>query len=103
MAAMRGQRIPIAWLIGTARRRRGGGGVILVCGAPASKRLQRLTLNISMPMDQRQYGTFATNATLGQVTGIQSSSLCTPDLTLSKSHVETTRGSAASYTITVSN
>ena len=38
------------------------------------------------------------------MTGIQSSALCTPDLTLSKTHVGNfTRGSSASFTITVSN
>ena len=40
----------------------------------------------------------------GAGTGIQSSALCSPDLTVSKSHVGNfTRGSNASYTITVSN
>ena len=38
------------------------------------------------------------------MTGIQSSSLCTPDLTLTKTHVGNfTRGSAASYQIIASN
>ena len=41
---------------------------------------------------------------LAQVTGIQSAALCTPDMTLSKSHVGNfTRGANASYTIPVSN
>lgn len=88
----------------------GGGGVIFVSGAPASASVaggaSGLTLNPGVPYGSTagSGGTSVTNATLGQVTGIQSSSLCTPDLTLTKTHVGNfTRGSAASYTITVSN
>jgi uncharacterized repeat protein (TIGR01451 family) len=88
----------------------GGGGVIFVSGAPAGASVSGgasgLTLNPGVPYGSTAgtSGTVVTNATLGQVTGIQSSSLCTPDLTLSKSHVGNfTRGSAASYSITVSN
>ena len=88
----------------------GGGGVIFVSGAPASASMaggaSGLTLNPGVPYGSTagSGGTSVTNATLGQVTGIQSSSLCTPDLTLTKTHVGNfTRGSAASYTITVSN
>ena len=88
----------------------GGGGVIFVSGSPASTSVtggaSGLTLNPGVPYGSTAgaTGTTATNATLGQVTGIQSSSLCTPDLAISKSHVGNfTRGSAASYSITVSN
>ena len=49
-------------------------------------------------------GTSTTIATLSQVTGIQSASLCASDMTLGKSHVGNfTRGLSASYTIPVSN
>ena len=88
----------------------GGGGVIFVSGTPAGSSLSGgasgLTLNPGVPYGSTAgtSGAVTTNATLGQVTGIQSSSLCTPDLAISKTHVGNfTRGSAASYTITVSN
>ncbi|HYM76013.1 MAG TPA: C25 family cysteine peptidase [Candidatus Dormibacteraeota bacterium] len=89
----------------------GGGGVVFVSGAPAGISVaggaNGLTLNtpaVPYGATAGNAGTSATNATLGQVTGIQSSSLCTPDMTLGKSHVGNfTRGSAASYTIPVSN
>ncbi len=88
----------------------GGGGVIFVSGAPASTSVaggaSGLTLNPGVPYGSTAGapGSRVTNATLGQVTGIQSSALCTPDLALTKTHVGNfTRGSAASYTITVSN
>ncbi|HEV2400268.1 MAG TPA: C25 family cysteine peptidase [Candidatus Sulfotelmatobacter sp.] len=88
----------------------GGGGVIFVSGAPASTSVNGgasgLTLNPGVPYGSTAgtSGTVATGAVLSQVTGIQSSSLCTPDLTITKTHVGNfTRGSAASYTITVSN
>lgn len=49
-------------------------------------------------------GVSATNLTPAQLTGLQSAALCAPDMTLGKSHVGNfTRGSAASYTIPVSN
>jgi uncharacterized repeat protein (TIGR01451 family) len=89
----------------------GGGGVILVSGAPASVSVSGgangLTLNSpSVPYGATpgNPGMVATNTSLGQVTGIQSASLCAPDLTLSKSHVGNfVRGSSASYQISVSN
>jgi uncharacterized repeat protein (TIGR01451 family) len=89
----------------------GGGGVVFVSGAAASITVaggaSGLTLNtpaVPYGATAGKAGTSATNATLGQVTGIQSSSLCTPDMTLGKSHVGNfTRGSAATYTIPVSN
>jgi uncharacterized repeat protein (TIGR01451 family) len=88
----------------------GGGGAIFVSGTTAGNSVvggsSGLTLNPGVPYGSTAgtTGTTVTNSTLGQVTGIQSSSLCTPDLTLSKSHVGNfTRGSAASYSITVSN
>ena len=88
----------------------GGGGVIFVSGAPASTSVaggaSGLTENPGVPYGSTAgaSGTSVSNATLGQVTGIQSSSLCTPDLTLTKTHVGNfTRGSAASYQIVASN
>ncbi len=88
----------------------GGGGVVLVSGAPASISVTggangtTLTPGVAYGATPGTAGTSATNATLSQVTGIQSSSLCSPDMTLSKSHVGNfTRGSRASYTIPVSN
>ena len=49
-------------------------------------------------------GVSVTNLTPAQLTGLQSAALCTPDMTLGKSHVGNfTRGAAASYTIPVSN
>ncbi len=89
----------------------GGGGVVFVSGAPASLSVNGgangITLNTpSVPYGSTSgtAGTSATNAKLSQVTGIQSASLCTPDMTLGKSHVGNfTRGSNASYTIPVSN
>ena len=88
----------------------GSGGVVFVSGAPASMSVaggaSGLTLNPGVPYGSTagDSGTSVTNATLGQVTGIQSSSLCTPDLTLTKTHVGNfTRGSAASYQIVVKN
>jgi uncharacterized repeat protein (TIGR01451 family) len=89
----------------------GGGGVVFVSGAAAGISVNGGTNGLTLNTPAVPYGatagnagTSATNATLGQVTGIQSSSLCTPDMTLGKSHVGNfTRGSAASYTIPVSN
>ena len=88
----------------------GGGGVVFVSATAASISVNGgspgLTLNPGVPYGATSggAGTSATNATLGQVTGIQSASLCTPDLTLTKSHTGIfTRGSAATYTIAVSN
>jgi uncharacterized repeat protein (TIGR01451 family) len=88
----------------------GAGGVILVSGAPASISVNGgangTTLNpgVAYGATPGNPGSSATTATLGQVTGIQSSALCTPDMTLGKSHVGIfTRGSTAIYTIPVSN
>ena len=88
----------------------GAGGVVFVSGAAASISTYgggngtTLTPGVPYGATPGSAGTSATSATLSQVTGIQSSALCTPDLTLSKSHVGNfTRGSSASYTITVSN
>ncbi|HUA16584.1 MAG TPA: C25 family cysteine peptidase [Verrucomicrobiae bacterium] len=89
----------------------GGGGVIFVSGSPAGASVSGgasgLTLNtpsVAYGATAGSAGTTATTATLSQVTGIQSASLCSPDLTLGKSHVGNfTRGSNASYTIPVSN
>ena len=88
----------------------GGGGVIFVSGAPASASISGgasgLTLNPGVPYGATagNPGASVINATLTEVTGVQSAALCTPDVTLSKSHVGNfTRGLAASYTIPVSN
>src|ERR1035437_9801588 len=88
----------------------GAGGVVFVSGAPASITVTggsngtTRTPGVAYGATPGTAGTSATNATLSQVTGMQSSALCAPDLTLSKSHVGNfTRGSSASYTIPVSN
>jgi uncharacterized repeat protein (TIGR01451 family) len=90
----------------------GGGGVVFLSGTPASAPsvnggANGLTLNtpaVPYGATAGAAGTSVTNATLGQATGIQAASLCSPDMTLSKSHVGNfTRGAAASYTIPVSN
>jgi len=89
----------------------GGGGVIFVSGTPASTPsvnggANGLTLNpgVSYGSTPGSAGSSVSTATLSQVTGIQSSSLCAPDLTLSKSHTGNfTRGNSASYTIIASN
>ncbi len=88
----------------------GAGGVVLVSGATAGITVTggtngtTLTPGVAYGATPGTAGTSAITATLGQVTGIQSSALCTPDMTLGKTHVGNfTRGSAASYTIPVSN
>ena len=88
----------------------GAGGVVFTSGAAASISTlgggNGTTLNpgVAYGATPGGPGTSSTSATLSQVTGIQSSALCTPDLTLTKSHVGNfTRGSSASFTITVSN
>lgn len=89
----------------------GGGGVVLVSGTPASVSVaggaNGLTENPGVPYGATvgATGTSVTNATLSQVTGMQSSALCVPDMTVSKTHAATsfTRGSTATYIITASN
>jgi len=88
----------------------GAGGVIFVSGTPATMTVAggtngtTLTPGVAYGATPGTAGTTSTSATLGQVTGIQSASLCTPDMTLGKSHVGNfTRGASASYTIPVSN
>ncbi len=88
----------------------GAGGVVFISGAAASISVTgggngtTLTPGVPYGATPGASGTSATNATLSQVTGMQSSALCSPDLTLGKSHVGNfTRGSSASYTIPVSN
>ncbi len=88
----------------------GSGGVVLVSGTPAGISVtggaNGLTENPGVPYGATPgaAGITATNATLSQVTGMQSAALCAPDMTVSKSHVGNfTRGSTASYTITASN
>jgi hypothetical protein len=86
----------------------GGGGLIFVSGAPAGASVSGgasgLTLTPGVPYGATagNPGASVINATLTQVTGVQSAALCTPDVTLGKSHVGNfTRGLAASYTIPV--
>ena len=88
----------------------GAGGVVFVSGAAASISTlgggngTTLTPGVAYGATPGSAGTSSTSATLSQVTGMQSSALCSPDLTLSKSHVGNfTRGSGASFTITVSD
>jgi uncharacterized repeat protein (TIGR01451 family) len=88
----------------------GAGGVILTSGTPASISVSggangtTLTPGVAYGATPGNPGASATTATMGQVTGIQSAALCTPDMTLGKSHVGNfTRGAPASYTIPVSN
>lgn len=88
----------------------GAGGVVFSSGATAGISVNGgsngTTLNpgVSYGATPGTAGISGTNATLAQATGIQSSALCSPDLTVSKSHVGNfTRGANASYTITVSN
>jgi uncharacterized repeat protein (TIGR01451 family) len=88
----------------------GAGGVVYVSGAAASITVAgggngtTLTPGVSYGATPGASGTSATNLTLSQVTGLQSSALCVPDLTITKtSSGSFTRGSTASYTITASN
>jgi len=88
----------------------GGGGVIFVSGTPASMSVaggaNGTTLNpgVAYGATSGTAGTTGSAATLSQVTGIQSAALCTPDMTLSKSHAGNfTRGTNATYTIPVTN
>jgi len=88
----------------------GGGGTVFVSGTPASISLaggtNGLTLNpgVAYGSTPGAAGTSVTNATISSASGSQSGAQCTPDVTLSKSHVGNfTRGQTASYTIPVSN
>ncbi|HTZ82872.1 MAG TPA: C25 family cysteine peptidase [Candidatus Acidoferrales bacterium] len=88
----------------------GAGGVVFVSGTTAGIGVgggndgTTLTPGVAYGSTPGNSGTSSITATLSQVTGIQSSALCSSDLTLSKSHVGNfTRGNAASYTIPVSN
>ena len=90
----------------------GGGGVIFVSGTPASLSVSGAangtTENpgVSYGSTYGSSGTSAINATLGQVTGIQSSAVCTHgDLAITKTHGggSLTRGGTATYTIQISN
>ena len=88
----------------------GAGGVVFVSGAAAGINVagggNGMTLNpgVAYGATPGTVGSSAITATLAQVTGMQSSALCSSDLTLSKSHAGNfTRGSAASFTIPVSN
>jgi uncharacterized repeat protein (TIGR01451 family) len=88
----------------------GAGGVVYVSGAAAGITVAgggsgtTLTPGVAYGATPGAAGTSATNLTLSQVTGLQSSALCVPDLTITKSSSGSfTRGSTASYTITASN
>ncbi len=88
----------------------GAGGVVFLSGAAASISVSgggsgtTLTPGVPYGATAGNAGTTTTTATLGQVTGVQSTALCTPDMTVTKTHVGNfTRGSSASYTITASN
>lgn len=91
----------------------GAGGVVFVSGAPASISVaggtNGLTENPGVPYGSTPgaAGVSATNLTMSQVTGMQSSEVCTrlPDLAITKSHGGVTfiRGTTASYTLALSN
>ena len=90
----------------------GGGGVILTSANPASASVtggaNGTTLNpgVAYGATSGAAGTTVNNATLSQVTGIQSSAVCTTlaDLQITKSHIGNfTRGSTGSFSITVKN
>ncbi len=91
----------------------GAGGVVFVSGTPASVTVtggaNGTTLNpgVAYGATPGTAGTSATNATLAQVTGIQASSVCAtlPDVSVTKAHVggNFTRGTTATYTLTVQN
>ncbi|MFZ0759792.1 MAG: C25 family cysteine peptidase [Candidatus Sulfotelmatobacter sp.] len=88
----------------------GGGGVVLVSGTPASLSITGGTSGITenpgvtYGATNGATGVSVTNATISSTSGTQSGAQCTPDVTLTKSHVGNfTRGSIASYTIPVSN
>jgi uncharacterized repeat protein (TIGR01451 family) len=91
----------------------GGGGVVFVSGAPASVSVtggaDGLTLNpgVAYGSTNGTAGTNVVNATLSQVTGLQSAEVCTrlPDLAMSKSHGggTLTRGTTATYTLQATN
>ncbi len=91
----------------------GGGGVILVSGATASTSVaggtSGLTLNpgVAYGATNGSSGTSAVTATMSQVTGLQSSEVCSrlPDFAITKSHGggTLTRGGTASYTLQVTN
>ncbi len=88
----------------------GAGGVVFVSGAAAGISVagggNGTTLNpgVAYGATPGTAGSSSISATLSQVTGMQSSALCSADLTLSKSHAGNfTRGSVASFTIPVSN
>ncbi|HEV3307402.1 MAG TPA: C25 family cysteine peptidase [Candidatus Sulfotelmatobacter sp.] len=93
----------------------GGGGAVYtssVSGVPAisltggANGLTQDTTSTPIPYGATSggVGVSVTNVALAQLTGIQSTALCTPDMTLAKSHVGNfTRGSTATYTIPVEN
>ncbi|HET9408985.1 MAG TPA: C25 family cysteine peptidase [Candidatus Sulfotelmatobacter sp.] len=88
----------------------GGGGAVFVSGTPASVNVSgganglTETPGVSYGATAGAAGFSITNASIASVSGTQSGARCTPDMTLTKSHVGNfVRGSTASYTVTVSN
>ena len=93
----------------------GGGGAVYtssVSGSPAisvtggANGLTQDTSSTPIPYGATSgaAGVSVTNVALAQLTGLQSTALCTPDMTLAKSHVGNfVRGSTATYTIPVEN
>lgn len=91
----------------------GGGGVIYVSGTPAGSSVtggaDGLTLNPGVPYGSTygSAGTVASTAKMSQVTGLQSSEVCSslPDLGITKTHGvgNLTRGGTATYTLQISN
>ncbi len=94
----------------------GGGGAVYtssVSGSPAigltggANGLTMDTTSTPVPYGATSgaAGVSMTNVALAQLTGLQSTALCTPDLTLQKSHAPgtLTRGQTGTYTIPVEN
>jgi uncharacterized repeat protein (TIGR01451 family) len=92
----------------------GGGGVIFVSNTPASSSVTGGASGVTLNTPSVAYGstggntgTTVTNATLAQVTGLQSAEVCSrlPDLSITKSHGggNLTRGTTATYTLQATN
>jgi uncharacterized repeat protein (TIGR01451 family) len=88
----------------------GGGGAVFISGTPASVSVlgaaSGTTENpgVAYGSTAGTNGTSVTNASISSTSGTLSGAQCTPDMTLTKSHVGNfVRGSTASYTIPVSN
>jgi uncharacterized repeat protein (TIGR01451 family) len=93
----------------------GGGGVVFVSNTPASASsvtggADGVTLNtpsVAYGSTPGNTGTIVATATMAQVTGLQSSEVCSrlPDLSITKSHGggNLTRGTTATYTLQATN